>query len=73
MSTAQAMNHVAWSCDGKKLAAVGIDKVVRVWQPDKSVCAVPFCTLLVGLYHLETDEDPHLDGYEISKQLLWRT
>ncbi|KAF9057887.1 WD40-repeat-containing domain protein [Panaeolus papilionaceus] len=37
MPTAQAMNHVAWSCDGKKLAAVGIDKVVRVWQPDKSM------------------------------------
>ncbi|KAF9018213.1 WD40-repeat-containing domain protein [Rhodocollybia butyracea] len=26
----QAMNHVAWSCDGKKLAAVGIDKVTRM-------------------------------------------
>ena len=31
------MSHVAWSCDGKKLAAVGIDKIVRVWQPEKSV------------------------------------
>ena len=31
------MSHVAWSCDGKKLAAAGIDKIVRVWQPEKSV------------------------------------
>jgi len=31
------MTHVAWSCDGKKLAAVGIDKVTRVWSPEKSV------------------------------------
>jgi hypothetical protein len=31
------MNHVAWSCDGKKLAAVGIDKTTRVWVPEKSV------------------------------------
>lgn len=31
------MSHVAWSCDGRKLAAVGIDKIVRVWQPEKSM------------------------------------
>ena len=31
------MTHVAWSCDGKKLAAVGIDKITRVWSPEKSV------------------------------------
>ncbi|TFY82700.1 hypothetical protein EWM64_g1313, partial [Hericium alpestre] len=31
------MTHVAWSCDGKKLAAVGIDRIVRVWQPEKSM------------------------------------
>ena len=31
------MTHVAWSCDGRKLGAVGIDKVARVWQPEKSV------------------------------------
>ena len=33
----QPMKHVAWSVDGKKLAAVGVDKVARVWNPDKSV------------------------------------
>ncbi|KAJ8473691.1 hypothetical protein ONZ51_g7706 [Trametes cubensis] len=33
----QAMNHIAWSCDGKKLGAVGIDKVVRVWSPEKTM------------------------------------
>ena len=31
------MTHVAWSCDGKRLAAVGIDKVTRVWVPEKGV------------------------------------
>jgi len=31
------MSHVAWSCDGKKLAAVGIDKLTRVWNPEKSM------------------------------------
>ena len=31
------MTHVAWNCDGKKLAAVGIDKVTRVWPPEKIV------------------------------------
>jgi len=31
------MNHVAWSCDGKRLGAVGIDKVVRTWHPEKSI------------------------------------
>lgn len=40
-SSHQAMNHVAWSCDGKKLGAVGIDKVVRIWTPDKSVRVLP--------------------------------
>ncbi|RDX53847.1 WD40 repeat-like protein [Lentinus brumalis] len=33
----QSMTHVAWSCDGRKLGAVGIDKVARVWQPEKSM------------------------------------
>ncbi|KAK0201869.1 WD40-repeat-containing domain protein [Desarmillaria ectypa] len=37
MPSPQAMNHVAWSCDGKKLAAVGIDKITRVWQPEKGM------------------------------------
>ncbi|KAL0950255.1 hypothetical protein HGRIS_010238 [Hohenbuehelia grisea] len=37
MQQAQPMTHVAWSCDGKKLAAVGIDKATRVWNPDKSM------------------------------------
>ncbi|KAF8914247.1 WD40-repeat-containing domain protein [Gymnopilus junonius] len=37
MPSHQAMNHVAWSCDGKKLAAVGIDKSTRVWNPEKSM------------------------------------
>ncbi|KAF9464836.1 WD40-repeat-containing domain protein [Collybia nuda] len=37
MSSSQAMTHVAWNCDGKKLAAVGIDKITRVWFPEKSM------------------------------------
>jgi len=31
------MTHVAWNCDGKKLAAVGIDKSTRIWSPEKSM------------------------------------
>ncbi|KAL4081453.1 hypothetical protein V8B97DRAFT_2014302 [Scleroderma yunnanense] len=33
----QAITHVAWSCDGKRLAAVGIDKITRVWNPETSM------------------------------------
>ena len=31
------MTHVAWNCDGKKLGAVGIDKITRIFSPEKSV------------------------------------
>ncbi|KAG6854360.1 hypothetical protein C0991_007865 [Blastosporella zonata] len=37
LPTPQAVNHVAWNCDGKKLAAVGIDKNPRVWYPEKGM------------------------------------
>ncbi|KAJ3505953.1 hypothetical protein NMY22_g17404 [Coprinellus aureogranulatus] len=33
----QAYTHVAWSCDGKRLAAVGVEKTTRIWNPDKSI------------------------------------
>jgi len=33
----QGMTHVTWSCDGKKLAAVGTDKATRIWLPEKSM------------------------------------
>ncbi|KAI6152368.1 WD40-repeat-containing domain protein [Pisolithus tinctorius] len=33
----QAITHVAWSCDGKRLAAVGIDKITRLWTPETSM------------------------------------
>ncbi|KAH7887377.1 WD40-repeat-containing domain protein [Phlebopus sp. FC_14] len=33
----QAITHVAWSCDGKRLAAVGIDKITRIWTPEASM------------------------------------
>jgi hypothetical protein len=36
------MSHVAFNCDGKKLAAVGADKVTRIWNPDKSVSSIFF-------------------------------
>ncbi|TDL29654.1 WD40 repeat-like protein [Rickenella mellea] len=31
------VSHVSWSCDGRKLASVGIDKAVRLWSPEKSL------------------------------------
>ncbi|KAH9988415.1 WD40-repeat-containing domain protein [Russula vinacea] len=37
ITSTQAITHIAWSCDGKKLAAVGIDRMVRVFQPEKSM------------------------------------
>ncbi|KZP20125.1 WD40 repeat-like protein [Athelia psychrophila] len=37
ISAYQGMTHVSWSCDGKKLAAVGTDKATRVWLPEKSM------------------------------------
>ncbi|TCD69213.1 hypothetical protein EIP91_008316 [Steccherinum ochraceum] len=37
MTSSQSMNHVAWNCDGGRLAAVGIDKIVRLWWPDKGL------------------------------------
>ncbi|TFK55614.1 WD40 repeat-like protein [Heliocybe sulcata] len=37
ITSPQAMTHVAWNADGRKLAAVGIDKIVRVFQPEKSM------------------------------------
>ncbi|KDR84028.1 hypothetical protein GALMADRAFT_236618 [Galerina marginata CBS 339.88] len=37
IASGQGMSHVAWSCDGKKLAAVGIDRLARVWNPEKSM------------------------------------
>lgn len=33
----QAITHVAWSCDGKRLGGVGIDKITRIWTPETSV------------------------------------
>ncbi|KAF5321642.1 hypothetical protein D9619_000576 [Psilocybe cf. subviscida] len=37
IASSHAMTHVAWSCDGKKLAAVGIDKITRVWDSNKPI------------------------------------
>ncbi|KAH9036036.1 WD40-repeat-containing domain protein [Lactarius deliciosus] len=37
ITSTQAITHVAWSCEGKKLAAVGIDRMVRVFHPEKSM------------------------------------
>ncbi|KAI0638425.1 WD40 repeat-like protein [Trametes polyzona] len=53
-TTHQAMNHVAWNCDGKKLAAVGIDKVVRIWSPEKSLEARS-CTTYSGGHSDDVD------------------
>jgi hypothetical protein len=47
------MTHVAWNCDGKKLAAVGIDKVTRVWMPEKSVSETYSCILGINVVYLD--------------------
>ena len=31
------VTHVAWSCDGRRLASVGSEKAVRLWSPEKNV------------------------------------
>jgi hypothetical protein len=49
------MTHVAWNCDGKKLAAVGIDKVTRVWMPEKSVSAGSILLFVLGTYMASSD------------------
>ena len=59
------MNHVAWNCDGKKLAAVGIDKITRVWTPEKSVRTV-FIKKII------TDTFLGVDGTSLCYYVYWR-
>jgi len=62
------MTHVAWSCDGKKLAAVGMDKITRVWNPEKSVSC--------WLFHLQwlfTNDGYGADGSQSGNNVLWRS
>jgi hypothetical protein len=37
ITSPQSMTHVAWSRDGKKLGAVGIDRITTIFSPGKSV------------------------------------
>ncbi|KAH8998795.1 WD40-repeat-containing domain protein, partial [Lactarius hatsudake] len=46
--------HVAWSCEGKKLAAVGIDRMVRVFHPEKCV-ETRSASLVSGAHSDEVD------------------
>ena len=46
MKPTHPVAHVAWSCDGRKLASVGTDKAVRVWSPEKTVWVLVLCTRL---------------------------
>ncbi|KAF7332395.1 WD-REPEATS-REGION domain-containing protein [Mycena kentingensis (nom. inval.)] len=52
--TQLAMNHVAWSCDGKRLAGVGMDSKARVWMPDKGM-DTKSATLFSGGHSDEVD------------------
>ncbi|KAJ8503364.1 hypothetical protein ONZ45_g10925 [Pleurotus djamor] len=54
MQQSQPITHVAWSCDGKKLAAVGMDKATRIWNPDKSM-ELRAATLYTGAHSDEVD------------------
>ncbi|KAJ7437150.1 WD40-repeat-containing domain protein, partial [Mycena galericulata] len=51
----QAMTHVAWSCDGKRLAAVGIDKVTRVWVPRRACMEQKHATVFSGAHSDDVD------------------
>jgi hypothetical protein len=61
IASPHVMSHVAWNCDGKKLAAVGIDKNTRIWQPEKSVCRL----------QLQTESVLHFSLRWSSGQLLY--
>jgi len=60
------MTHVAWNCDGKKLAAVGIDKITRVWAPEKSVSTFAtgdqFTALLWSILKMEMRAASNFSG-----------
>lgn len=32
-----SISKVTWSCDGKRIAVCGTEKLARVWTPEKSV------------------------------------
>ena len=65
------MTHVAWNCDGKKLAAVGIDKITRVWSPEKSVSSSSFVSLVLEIGWWELMKS--LDGIESCVDVFGRT
>ncbi|GJJ07179.1 hypothetical protein Clacol_001379 [Clathrus columnatus] len=46
-----SLTHVAWSCDGRRLSSAGYEKVVRLWQPEKSLD--PRNTTTLGGAHTE--------------------
>ncbi|KAF4601393.1 hypothetical protein EYR38_006046 [Pleurotus pulmonarius] len=54
MQQSHPVTHVAWSCDGKKFAAVGLDKSTRVWNPEKSM-ELRAATLYSGAHSDDVD------------------
>ncbi|KAH9017948.1 hypothetical protein EDB85DRAFT_1874170, partial [Lactarius pseudohatsudake] len=58
MST-QVITHIVWSCEGKKLAAVGIDGMMPVWpvgvSPRKSMMETRSVSLFFGAHSDEVD------------------
>lgn len=63
----QGITHVAWNCDGKRLAGVGMDKQVRIWYPEQSPIDLRSCQMFQGGH---TDDIDHMSWNPIHPDLF---